>query len=144
MGSKLERTGRTPSAEAGTIARTPPKSMFLAVLRAVLVAGPDAVGVGSAALREGGRPGADPTQSRPRRGAGVVDRGGLETRCALYWVPRVRIPPSPPALTFVCIHQRSPLSQWCRFTAPFLAAVVRHNPCTSVGTLVGRRPPWHG
>jgi hypothetical protein len=26
----------------------------------------------------------------------VVDRGGLENRCALYWVPRVRIPPSPP------------------------------------------------
>ena len=32
---------------------------------------------------------------RPRRGAGVVERGGLENRCALC-VPWVRIPPSPP------------------------------------------------
>ena len=31
----------------------------------------------------------------PRRGAGVVERGGLENRCA-FWVPWVRIPPSPP------------------------------------------------
>ncbi len=31
----------------------------------------------------------------PRRGAGVVERGGLENRCALC-VPWVRIPPSPP------------------------------------------------
>ena len=31
----------------------------------------------------------------PRRGAGVVERGGLENRCALC-VPRVRIPVSPP------------------------------------------------
>ncbi len=30
-----------------------------------------------------------------RRGAGVVERGGLENRCAPC-VPRVRIPPSPP------------------------------------------------
>ena len=29
------------------------------------------------------------------RGAGAVDRGGLENRCT-FWVPRVRIPPSPP------------------------------------------------
>src|SRR3989304_10482471 len=32
-----------------------------------------------------------------RRGAGVVDRGGLETRCALCGAPWVRIPPPPPA-----------------------------------------------
>ena len=32
---------------------------------------------------------------RLRRGAGVVERGGLENRCALC-VPWVRIPPSPP------------------------------------------------
>src|SRR6185312_2168076 len=31
-----------------------------------------------------------------RRGARAVDRGGLENRCALYGVPWVRIPPSPP------------------------------------------------
>ena len=31
------------------------------------------------------------------RGAGAVDRGGLENRCTLCGVPRVRIPPSPPA-----------------------------------------------
>ncbi len=30
-----------------------------------------------------------------RRGAGVVERGGLENRCA-PWAPWVRIPPSPP------------------------------------------------
>ena len=30
-----------------------------------------------------------------RRGAGVVERGGLENRCSHYWLPRVRIPPSP-------------------------------------------------
>ena len=34
----------------------------------------------------------------PRRGAGVVERGGLENRCALC-VPRVRIPVSPPSQT---------------------------------------------
>jgi hypothetical protein len=39
------------------------------------------------------------TPRLPRwRGAGAVDRGGLENRCTLYWVPRVRIPPSPPDL----------------------------------------------
>ena len=31
------------------------------------------------------------------RGAGVVERGGLENRCAL-WVPWVRIPPPPPKI----------------------------------------------
>ncbi len=30
-----------------------------------------------------------------RRGAGVVERGGLENRCGVS-PPRVRIPPSPP------------------------------------------------
>jgi hypothetical protein len=33
--------------------------------------------------------------ARPRRGAGVVERGGLENRCT-FWVPWVRIPPPPP------------------------------------------------
>ena len=32
-----------------------------------------------------------------RRGAGAVERGGLENRCPSYGGPRVRIPPSPPA-----------------------------------------------
>ncbi len=32
-----------------------------------------------------------------RRGAGVVDRGGLENRCTPFGVPWVRIPPPPPA-----------------------------------------------
>ena len=38
-----------------------------------------------------------------RRGAGVVERERLESVCALYGAPRVRIPPSPPsfALHFV-------------------------------------------
>src|SRR5271165_3832176 len=31
-----------------------------------------------------------------RRGAGAVERGGLENRCPLCGGPRVRIPPSPP------------------------------------------------
>src|SRR5215469_14297913 len=31
-----------------------------------------------------------------RRGAGAVDRGGLENRCPSCGGPRVRIPPSPP------------------------------------------------
>jgi hypothetical protein len=33
-----------------------------------------------------------------RRGAGAVERGGLENRCPSYGGPRVRIPPSPPPL----------------------------------------------
>ena len=40
-----------------------------------------------------------------RRGAGVVERGGLENRCALC-VPGVRIPPPPPAVdcaTFLAV-----------------------------------------
>src|SRR3954463_5527191 len=38
-----------------------------------------------------------PLGPRPssRRGAGVVERGGLENRCALFGAPRVRIPPPP-------------------------------------------------
>ena len=36
-------------------------------------------------------------RGRPRRGAGAVERGGLENRCAPC-VPWVRIPPSPPRL----------------------------------------------
>ena len=32
----------------------------------------------------------------PRRGGRVVEGGGLESRCAVYAVPWVRIPPSPP------------------------------------------------
>ncbi len=44
----------------------------------------------------GGAPAAgDSGAGRLRRGAGVVERGGLENRCALC-VPWVRIPPSPP------------------------------------------------
>ena len=38
-------------------------------------------------------------RGRPRRGAGVVERGGLENRCAPC-VPWVRIPPSPPKTDF--------------------------------------------
>ena len=34
--------------------------------------------------------------SAPRRGARVVDRGGLENRCGSFGSPRVRIPASPP------------------------------------------------
>ena len=49
--------------------------------------------------------GADPFQksldfSMDWRGAGVVERGGLENRCTL-WVPWVRIPPPPPVF---CIN----------------------------------------
>ena len=44
----------------------------------------------------GGAPAAGESGAgRLRRGAGVVERGGLENRCALC-VPWVRIPPSPP------------------------------------------------
>ena len=35
-------------------------------------------------------------RARPRRGAGVVERGGLENRCGPFGPPRVRIPPPPP------------------------------------------------
>src|SRR5438045_3053933 len=35
--------------------------------------------------------------ARARRGAGAVERGGLENRCPPCGGPRVRIPPSPPA-----------------------------------------------
>ncbi len=38
-------------------------------------------------------------RGRPRRGAGAVERGGLENRCAPC-VPWVRIPPSPPPADF--------------------------------------------
>ncbi len=34
------------------------------------------------------------------RGAGVVERGGLENRCTSIGVPWVRIPPSPQELIF--------------------------------------------
>src|SRR5205085_2045172 len=34
--------------------------------------------------------------ARARRGAGAVERGGLENRCPPCGGPRVRIPPSPP------------------------------------------------
>src|SRR3954471_19295064 len=47
-------------------------------------------------LAAGGR-GADALPfPAPRRGAGVVERGGLENRCGLFGPPRVRIPPPPP------------------------------------------------
>jgi hypothetical protein len=39
-----------------------------------------------------------PLISFKRRGAGAVERGGLENRCPSCGGPRVRIPPSPPFL----------------------------------------------
>src|SRR5581483_10597266 len=45
------------------------------------------------ACRSSARPGG--RFPRPRRGAGVVERGGLENRCGLFGPPRVRIPPPP-------------------------------------------------
>src|SRR5436853_139610 len=46
-----------------------------------------------------------------RRGAGVVERGGLENRCALFGAPRVRIPPPPliPELWPICSRPRTEL-----------------------------------
>src|SRR5215472_17491824 len=43
-------------------------------------------------------PDAKPLLPLSRRGAGAVERGGLENRCPPCGGPRVRIPPSPPAL----------------------------------------------
>src|SRR3982074_2009356 len=43
-------------------------------------------------------PGAKPLAPLTRRGAGAVERGGLENRCPPCGGPRVRIPPSPPVL----------------------------------------------
>src|SRR5437868_14740078 len=45
-----------------------------------------------------------------RRGAGAVERGGLENRCPPCGGPRVRIPPSPPEpcpRSAAAIHKRS-------------------------------------
>src|SRR5262249_34368596 len=43
----------------------------------------------------------NPLLGSPWRGAGAVERGGLENRCPSCGGPRVRIPPSPPSPSFV-------------------------------------------
>src|ERR1700686_2139623 len=51
------------------------------------------------------RPRAKPSPPFGWRGAGAVERGGLENRCPLCGGPRVRIPPSPPVyLIYVHIY----------------------------------------
>src|SRR6202047_5105905 len=55
--------------------------------------------------------------AKARRGAGAVERGGLENRCPPCGGPRVRIPPSPPpSLSLSCR---------CRL-APECGGVLRH------------------
>ena len=56
------------------------------------------------------------------RGAGAVERGGLENRCPSYGGPRVRIPPSPPWVLFA---ERSRVS---RKVAPFGYRLVEDDP----------------
>ena len=46
-------------------------------------------------------PGAKPLAPLTRRGAGAVERGGLENRCPPCGGPRVRIPPSPQGFDFI-------------------------------------------
>ena len=56
------------------------------------------------------------------RGAGAVERGGLENRCPPYGGPRVRIPPSPPRALF-----RGPFPG-VGTTSPCLASPCRRQP----------------
>ena len=42
-----------------------------------------------------------------RRGGRVVEGGGLESRCTVLAVPRVRIPPSPPSFSVLFFSSSS-------------------------------------
>src|ERR1700720_2711250 len=60
--------------------------------------------------------------AKARRGAGAVERGGLENRCPPCGGPRVRIPPSPPPKYLILLIYVSPrLSQ----KSPRLSAPLR-------------------
>ena len=58
------------------------------------------------------------------RGAGAVERGGLENRCPLYGGPRVRIPPSPPH------HHKNQLFKY-DFMTQTIQCTCRKNPTAS-------------
>src|SRR5690606_22842261 len=91
-----------------------------------------------------------------RRGAGVVERGGLENRCVAYAAPWVRIPPSPPTqaadIGGAGRPSGRPVLTW-RGSRPGVARRVRTGPasCRGDGILATvpnerplpvRRRPW--